>query len=62
MWIVHWLLGLSFYLAMSVSIWVEAAGMNPHQDEEPQDLGLLTVAQVRSWTLRLVTLMTPSLS
>ncbi|SPQ22438.1 752e701f-a606-4a2d-9fb0-d6a095d8af4b [Thermothielavioides terrestris] len=26
MWIVHWLLGLSFYLAMSVSIWVEAAG------------------------------------
>lgn len=26
MWVVHWLLGLAFYLAISVSIWVEASG------------------------------------
>jgi 3-oxo-5-alpha-steroid 4-dehydrogenase 3 len=27
MWIVHWLLGLLFYLSMSVSVWVEGSGM-----------------------------------
>ncbi|KAK4190106.1 hypothetical protein QBC35DRAFT_378764 [Podospora australis] len=26
MWVVHWLLGLFFYLAISVSIWVEGSG------------------------------------
>ena len=26
MWFVHWLLGIAFYLAMSVSIWIEGAG------------------------------------
>jgi 3-oxo-5-alpha-steroid 4-dehydrogenase 3 len=31
MWVVHWLLGLLFYLSISVSIWVEGSGaiMNP---------------------------------
>ncbi|KAI5868017.1 hypothetical protein GGS23DRAFT_7372 [Durotheca rogersii] len=26
MWVIHWLLGLAFYLCMSVSIWVEGSG------------------------------------
>ena len=26
MWFVHWLLGIAFYLAVSVSIWIEGAG------------------------------------
>jgi len=26
MWFVHWMLGLSFYLVLSVSIWIEGAG------------------------------------
>ncbi|KAL2261186.1 hypothetical protein VTK26DRAFT_4601 [Humicola hyalothermophila] len=26
MWVVHWLLGLLFYLAMSVAVWVEGSG------------------------------------
>lgn len=31
MWVVHWLLGLSFYLVISVSIWIEGSGMVPSQ-------------------------------
>lgn len=27
MWVVHWLLGLLFYLSISVSVWVEGSGM-----------------------------------
>ncbi|KAL1840097.1 hypothetical protein VTJ49DRAFT_792 [Mycothermus thermophilus] len=30
MWIVHWLLGLGFYLAMSVAVWVEGSGHGGH--------------------------------
>ena len=26
MWFVHWLLGIAFYLAVSVSVWIEGAG------------------------------------
>ncbi len=26
MWFVHWLLGLSFYIVMSISVWIEASG------------------------------------
>ena len=29
MWFIHWLLGISFYLALGVSCWIEGAGM-PH--------------------------------
>lgn len=28
MWFVHWLLGLSFYLAAGVAIWIEGSGMD----------------------------------
>lgn len=27
MWIVHWLLGIGFYLAAGVAIWIEGSGM-----------------------------------
>lgn len=27
MWFIHWLLGISFYLALGVSCWIEGAGM-----------------------------------
>jgi len=27
MWFVHWYLGVAFYLAMGVAIWIEGAGM-----------------------------------
>lgn len=27
MWFVHWLLGLAFYVAMPVAIWIEGTGM-----------------------------------
>lgn len=26
MWFVHWLLGISFYLAATVAVWIEGAG------------------------------------
>lgn len=26
MWFVHWLVGLAFYLAVSVALWIEGAG------------------------------------
>ena len=26
MWFVHWLLGIAFYLAVGVSVWIEGAG------------------------------------
>ena len=26
MWFVHWLLGITFYLAVAVSVWIEGAG------------------------------------
>ncbi|KAH3969119.1 polyprenol reductase [Parastagonospora nodorum] len=29
MWFVHWLLGIAFYLAMNVSIWIEGAHQGP---------------------------------
>jgi 3-oxo-5-alpha-steroid 4-dehydrogenase 3 len=29
MWVVHWLLGLFFYLFIGVSVWVEGSGMAP---------------------------------
>ena len=27
MWFVHWLLGVSFYLAIGIAVWIEGAGM-----------------------------------
>ncbi|KAL8690082.1 MAG: hypothetical protein Q9218_004396 [Villophora microphyllina] len=37
MWFVHWMLGLSFYIAMSISVWIEGAdtilqSQSPFQD------------------------------
>ena len=32
MWVVHWLLGLLFYLSISVSVWVEGSGMVSHSE------------------------------
>lgn len=29
MWFVHWILGILFYCAMSVAVWIEGAGMFP---------------------------------
>ena len=26
MWFVHWLLGIAFYLAVGISVWIEGAG------------------------------------
>ena len=28
MWVVHWLLGMAFYLALGVACWIEGAGMS----------------------------------
>ena len=28
MWVAHWLLGVTFYLALGVAIWIEGAGMS----------------------------------
>ena len=39
MWFVHWLLGIAFYLAVGVSVWIEGAGKpvteNQAQAEDP---------------------------
>jgi 3-oxo-5-alpha-steroid 4-dehydrogenase 3 len=51
MWVVHWLLGLAFYLAMSVAVWVEASGKTPPRGSRETQVWL-TAAQVRYWTRR----------
>ena len=28
MWVLHWLLGIVFYLAVGISVWIEGAGMS----------------------------------
>lgn len=33
MWIVHWLLGVCFYLCVSVSVWIEGSGKVPSWDQ-----------------------------
>ena len=30
MWFVHWLLGIAFYLAMGIAVWIEGAGQYTH--------------------------------
>lgn len=30
MWIIHWALGLSFYISMSVAVWIEGSGERAH--------------------------------
>lgn len=30
MWFIHWLLGMTFYLGLGVSCWIEGAGMSQH--------------------------------
>lgn len=63
MWVVHWLLGLFFYLAMSVSVWVEGSGKSwISMGSVWVDIRSLTAAQAPSWTRELIGLLTPSLS
>ncbi len=51
MWVAHWVLGLLFYLFISVAVWVEGSGM---MATAPTDRtgrpGLLTATQAPSWT------------
>lgn len=47
MWVVHWLLGLFFYLFISVSIWVEGSGLVLVRAGHCEVISL-TVAQRRS--------------
>lgn len=30
MWFVHWLLGIAFYLATGIAIWIEGTGLDNH--------------------------------
>jgi 3-oxo-5-alpha-steroid 4-dehydrogenase 3 len=45
MWVVHWLLGLFFYLFISVAVWVEGSGMSSAADGNNGETELLTAAQ-----------------
>lgn len=61
MWVVHWLLGLLFYLSISVAVWVEGSGMASSL-AETYGTDLLTAAQAPSWTRRPAVIQTmPSL-
>ncbi|KAI6596668.1 hypothetical protein MCOR04_002918 [Pyricularia oryzae] len=37
MWIIHWALGLSFYISMSVAVWIEGSGSILDQWSKPND-------------------------
>jgi 3-oxo-5-alpha-steroid 4-dehydrogenase 3 len=43
MWVVHWVLGLFFYLSISVAVWVEGSGM-PSDPTRSCETRLLTAA------------------
>jgi 3-oxo-5-alpha-steroid 4-dehydrogenase 3 len=49
MWVVHWLLGLFFYLVMGVSIWVEGSGTAPLGEKRCENV-FADSSQAQSWT------------